>query len=279
MGNVPAKAGDFIGRWREVVSDPLNLLINRVSMAGAVEDSLVTLHNGIKVPVEGEGTYYSDFSKILVINRGVHEPLEEYCFQECLKRMSTKPVMLELGAYWGHYSMWLKRVRPEASVVLVEPEEGNMRSGQLNFERNGMSGTFLLASVGKGQFEVDRFLATQGLDRLDILHADIQGAEVEMLEGAQLALQLHAIGYVFISTHSPDLHNGVIERLTAYGYRIDANSSLEDTTACDGLVAAAHPDRPSVFKGQPMSREAIARSTPKELLAFVSQLASSMEAP
>jgi len=44
----------------------------------------VILHNGIRVPVGGELACYGEFSDILVINRGVHEPLEEYCFQELL---------------------------------------------------------------------------------------------------------------------------------------------------------------------------------------------------
>ncbi len=277
MAQVPPKAAAFIDRWREVVSDPLNLLIERVPFAGGVEDSLVTLHNGIKVPISGEGTYYSDFSQILVINRGVHEPLEEYCFQQCLKHLGEFPVMLELGAYWGHYSMWLKLARPSAIAHLVEPDANNLRSGQLNFERNNLQGNFHHAEVGRGKFEVDKFLIDHKLGHLDILHSDIQGLEGEMFDGAHFILQSRDVGYVFISTHSPNLHRTTIDRLSAYGYRIDASSSLEHTTACDGLVVASLPELPPVFRGQPMSREAIARSTPKELLAFVSQLASSME--
>jgi hypothetical protein len=40
-----------------------------------------------------------------VLNRGVHEPLEEFVFQEVLKRLPEACAMIELGAYWGHYSM------------------------------------------------------------------------------------------------------------------------------------------------------------------------------
>jgi hypothetical protein len=31
----------------------------------------------------------------------VHEPLEEYVFQEVLRTMPEAPMMLELGAYWA----------------------------------------------------------------------------------------------------------------------------------------------------------------------------------
>jgi hypothetical protein len=102
------KAPSFLERYREVVSDPINLLIKRVPEAGYVDkNGFVILHNGNRVPVEGKLAYYNNFSDILIINRGVHEPLEEFCFQEVLKKIKTEsPIMIELGAYWAHYSMW-----------------------------------------------------------------------------------------------------------------------------------------------------------------------------
>ena len=54
---IPPKAHDYAGRFREVISDPLNLLIERVPDAGFVEDGLVTLHNGVRAPIEGKGAY------------------------------------------------------------------------------------------------------------------------------------------------------------------------------------------------------------------------------
>ena len=89
---------DFLGRFREIVSDPLNLLIERHPRAGMVEHGLVWLHNGNRVSLDG---YYGRFSEILVINRGVHEPLEEFVFQELMRILPAEPVMLELGAYWS----------------------------------------------------------------------------------------------------------------------------------------------------------------------------------
>jgi hypothetical protein len=57
------------------------------------------------------------------MNRGVHEPLEEYVFQELLNLLPEKPSMLELGAYWcGHCSIWFKKKYPESSVYMVEPD-------------------------------------------------------------------------------------------------------------------------------------------------------------
>ena len=62
------KAGpnDFLGRFREIISDPLNILIKRNSFAGMVDKhGYVYLHNGNKVPLSGENSYYGSFSNIL----------------------------------------------------------------------------------------------------------------------------------------------------------------------------------------------------------------------
>ena len=113
------KAGpnDFLGRFREIISDPMNLIIERHSSSGMDDrEGYVYLHNGNRVPVAGEDSYYGDFSKVLIINRGVHEPLEEFCFQETLKKITDQqPIMIELGSYWVHYSMWFLKKFPKSS--------------------------------------------------------------------------------------------------------------------------------------------------------------------
>ena len=269
--DVPAKGRDYLERFREVVSDPLNLLIDRVPLAGVVEDGLVWLHNGNRAPAAGPAAYYGDFSQILVINRGVHEPLEEYVFQELLRRLPPAPQMLELGAYWGHYSMWLKRVRPESRVFLVEPNPKWLRAGEGNFALNGLDGEYIEGFVAQGQFEVDRFLAERGIERLDVLHCDIQGFELQMLEGASGALARQAVDYVFVSTHGQKLHRRAVKQLRAFGYRVEVSSDFErETTSFDGLLFASSPRQAALFDDfTPMGREQICSSSPEALLDYL----------
>jgi hypothetical protein len=263
-----APAADFLGRFREIVSDPLNLLIERHPLAGSIEGNVVVLHNGLRVPVVGPRAYYGDFAMILVVNRGVHEPVEEYAFQVVLDRLPERPTMLELGAYWGHYSMWLKQRRPDATVHLVEPHPENLAAGAENFARAGFSASFHQALVGPGAFEVDGFLESAGIERLEVLHSDIQGAELAMLDGAARALGRHAVDYAFVSTHSTPLHAAVADRLQRFGYRIEVSSSFEGTTSHDGFLLATSPCVARVFEAfPPLDRDRIARSTPAELLA------------
>jgi len=263
-----AKAADFRGRFREIVSDPLNLLIARNPQAGMVVGDEVVLHNGHRVPLRGELAYYDDFSDILIINRGVHEPLEEYAFQQVLAQLPQAPNMLELGAYWAHYSMWLQQACPKAQNHLVEPEEKCLAVGQANFAKNGYTGRFTQAFVGQGQFEVDAYLAEQGLERLDILHSDIQGFEVEMLDGAQKTLSEQRADYLFISTHSQEIHAETMQRLTGFGYRIEVAADFEhQTTSYDGFILGVAPKLPRVFPGAvPLGRGEITGASPDILL-------------
>lgn len=260
---------DFPGRYREIISDPVNLLIRRVPMAGVVAQGMVTLHNGLQVPVAGPGSYYDTFSDILIFNRGVHEPLEEFAFQQMLPLVGPAPTMLELGAYWAHYSMWMQQRHPDARNWMVEAEAANVEVGRQNFIRNQMRGTFIQSTVGTGGFEVDAFMASDGApERLSVLHSDIQGFELQMLLGATQTFALQKVDYAFISTHSQDIHAAVVEIMTVMGYRIEVSSDFaHSSTSMDGLVLASHPDRPAVLPEVTMlGREEICGADPAVLV-------------
>lgn len=274
-GSAPEKAapGDFTARYREIVSDPLNLLIPRHPQAGVVEGDNVILHNGHRVAFSGPMAYYRDFSSILIINRGVHEPLEEYAFYRVLAHLPEAPTMVELGAYWGHYSMWMKQARPAASIHLVEPDEHNLSVGKANCALNGYDARFTQAGVGPDDFVLDRYMADEGLDHLTVLHSDIQGAELDLMDGAEQTLAERKVSYWFVSTHSQGIHHRVKRALFDAGYRIEVSADWrEETTSFDGFILAAHPDRPPVFDGlKPPGRAEIALARPQQLIGFLNQ--------
>jgi hypothetical protein len=268
---LPPKAADtdLVGRFREVMSDPLNLLIERVPMAGIVEANEVYLHNGNRVPIAGEGAYYGAFSHLLIVNRGVHEPLEEFVFQEVLRTMPEAPRMIELGAYWAHYSMWLKRARPRAKTTMVEVDPTYLAAGRRNFARNGFDGEFIQAPVAKGRWELDPFVHSRGIERIDVLHVDIQGHETDMLAGAERTLSNMIVDYLFIATHTQAIHERMIADVGRYGYRIEVTSDLDsETTSCDGLIFASSPRAKQIFTGfRHFGRKKIALGRPDDLFA------------
>ena len=238
--------------WNErtalTISCPDNAAIKRVSGAGEAHGGVMTMHNGVRILL---GSYYgAPMAELLAKNKGVHEPQEEIAFDEVLKVMKPGASMIELGAYWGFYSLSFAQAVRDARCILVEPSAGNLRYGQDNFALNGYQAEFVHGGIGSNgdllkmhalPTTVDRLCAEHDLDDLDMLHADIQGAEAEMLEGADRMLSGLHVGFLFISTHSDDLHAAVKAALVKYGYRPFLDIPPSQSYSVDGIVAASAP--------------------------------------
>ena len=124
------------------------------------------------------------------------------------------------------------------------------------------------AYVGRGHFAVAEFMRQASLSRIDVLHVDIQGYEMEMLEGCEDLLERKAIDYLFLSTHTQDLHRDVLLDLQAVGYRVEVSSDFEhQTTSFDGFVFATSPDVPQLLPGfKPPERARIPVETPADIV-------------
>jgi hypothetical protein len=266
-----ASDNDFAGRFREIIMDPLNLLINRVHNSGTLNEDRVILHNGIEVRYSGDYAYYGDFSQILILNRGVHEPLEEFIFQELLKKLPESSSMIELGAYWGHYSMWLKKTKLNSKTTLVEAEEHNLNVGKFNFNRLGFTANFIQQRVGHRNFSIDKFFNENSIDHLNLLHSDIQGYELEMIIDSSNTLSNYAIDYLMISTHSQSLHYSVIEHLVKHNYDIEVTSDFDnETTSCDGFILASSPKIDKVVSNwKPLSRLEIVNLPVNDIFNYI----------
>ncbi|MDA3924618.1 MAG: FkbM family methyltransferase [Kiritimatiellae bacterium] len=237
---------DWSSRITDVLSAPDNLRIERVADAGRIIKDILVMHNGVKIYT---GSYYGDgMLELLVNNRGVHEPQEEFVFNRVIESLPEKCTMIELGAYWSFYSLSLLNKRPFASCYMVEPVKRNLASGLLNFRLNGCDGVFVNAGVGGVSSRypkvvtVDSLCEKYDIDFIDILHSDIQGNEVLMLDGAEKALGQKKVGWWFISTHSNSLHEECVQRLQQKGYEITASVNLEETYSFDGLIVANLPE-------------------------------------
>jgi hypothetical protein len=241
----------WISRIEDVVRCPDATRIPRVPGAGKICGRYQIMHNGLKVVKDGYYAY--PITRMLLLTGGVHEPQEEYAFGEVLRHMPAGAVMIELGAYWGFYSMWFNQQVPEARNFLVEPEPLNLEYGRRNFRANRMTGSFHRGYVGRVSgvapdraaiICVDGFAAANKIDFIDMLHADIQGFEMQMLEGADRMLREKKIGYCFISTHNEELHEQCMRRLADKGYRIVAEASPAHSYSVDGLIVAKESRMP-----------------------------------
>ena len=253
----------------EPAVDPLELRVERtiacrdtdyipkVDRAGEIElnhnPPYQIMHNGVKVELGG---YHGDWmQRIITSLRGHHEPQEEKVFYEILKHVGDKPTMLELGAYWAYYSLWFRRTFPDATSFMVEPILNNFELAKRNFKLNGLEGHFIYGCIGDSyldnttfvnwnkdridmpQFSVDHIIEANNIEFLDVLHSDIQGAEVDMLNGCLKSIENNKIGFFVVSTHG-DKHEKCLNFFREREMHIIAEHSIDASASADGLIVA-----------------------------------------
>ncbi len=258
--------------WQQRISLAMessdNEHIPRVANAGQLIHGTQIMHNGLRINC---GSYYGpELLQLLLQNRGVHEPQEERVFKMVVNSLQPGAVMLELGAYWAFYSMWFLSVVPRGKAYMVEPESFRLECGERNFKLNGLRGDFTHAfisdeprpggmmvvnydSVERSDFDggeirkgelgpptitVDEFSADKNIDRIDVLHSDIQGHELDMLRGAKRMLDEQRVGYIFLSSHSNELHDQCRKHLLERGFIILADANLPESFSFDGVLVA-----------------------------------------
>ena len=135
----------------------------------------------------------------------------------------------------------------------IEPEESSLECGELNCSINRVSADFTQAFVGKNHLNISDFVKEKGIEYIDVLHSDIQGYELEMLSDITALLDQAKIRYLFISTHSDELHHACISLLEEHDYRIISKADFETETFChDGIIVACHKtntDIPTISLG------------------------------
>ena len=235
--------------------------IPKVKDAGVVVDNHQIMHNGIKVIRDGyQGAWMTE---IITRLRGHHEPQEERLFYEILKRLqgsSSTPSMIELGAWWCYYTMWFLNEFPSAKAICIEPEEQNLELGKKNLRLNGLNAEFLRARIGSSYelgneispvdlsaevIDLDSVLRRFSMNKLDVLHCDIQGFELPMLESSLQFLATRKIRFVIISTHHISIsgdeftHEKCLELLKMAGAHIICEHNVGESFSGDGLIAAS----------------------------------------
>ncbi len=204
------------------------------------------MHNGVKIVLN---SYYDVQWLTDVIHglKGHHEPQEEKCFYEVLKYMPENAIMIELGSYWAYYSLWFNFRVKNAKTYLIEPDVRRLEIGKKNFELNNKVGIFRRGFAGKMIDEdpdimgaewisLDDFIESQGIEHVNILHADIQGGESDMLQTT--VKHVDTIDYFFISTHGDHIHLSCLHFFKTHGFTILAEHTSPESCSGDGLIVA-----------------------------------------
>ncbi len=252
--------------------------IPKVDLAGEVFESpagrVQRMHNGVLVEADGYcGAWMTEIIRRL---HGHHEPQEERLFHEIIGRLPTGATMFELGGYWAYYSLWLKHAVPGARSLVVEPDPVNRGVGMRNFALNSQQAEFVAAGVGErpgtlrfrcedgsrrsvSVVSVDALMEQHRIEFLDVLHADIQGAELAMLRGAAETIRRGRVRFLMLSTHhhsisgDPLTHQRCLSHLRDIGARILCEHTVAESFSGDGLILASFDARDAELAGVPIS--------------------------
>lgn len=244
--------------WKKRIDDVLickdNAFIPRVPNAGSINKDVQIMYNGLKIRL---GSYYGSANhiagqhKLLEANKGVHEPQEERVFHEVLQWMPPQASMIELGAFWSFYSMCFNKAVSNSFNYMIEPVAENLYCGKRNFQLNNMKGDFTQAYLGQQSDDrwysiktvcIDDFVKRKKIQHVNLLHSDIQGYEYEMLLGAEKTIKAKMVDYIFISTHSNELHANCRDFLEKHNFVVIADADLDQTFSYDGLIVARRAD-------------------------------------
>jgi len=94
-----------------------------------------------------------------------------------------------------------------------------------------------------------------------------------MLQGAQDVLNRRHVHYLFVSTHSQQIHGEIVGQLRNLGYRVEISSDFDvQTTSFDGFVFASSPDVDPVFEQIGILRREEIAQRPADILRSLALL-------
>lgn len=266
--------------------------IAKVRGAGSIVErdgtKVQIMHNGVLVV---EGCYYGDWmTRIITDLGGHHEPQEELVFHHILKHIPAEATMIELGGYWSYYSLWFLHAargrrwprlwgdRTRRRAIVLEPDPAHLSIGHSNAKLNGLAPEFVHGCVGGRplsdlsfateksgtirlrQYSVPELMHEAEIEYLDILHCDIQGAEVEVIESLAPILQQRRIRFLVVSTHAhhisgnPLTHQLCLAMLKSAGAQILEEHDVHESYSGDGLIACHFGREPLDWPRLRMSR-------------------------
>ena len=232
--------------------------IPKVADAGEVVEQdgqrVQIMHEGTRVVADGYcGGWMTDVIHGL---RGHHEPQEELLFHHLLRHVRPGTLMVELGCWWAYYTNWYLGTVPGSKALCVEPDPANLEVGRRNLAINGRTATFIQAFVGSPStplsnscghecLDMDAVLARAGGRPIEMLHMDVQGAELPFIESMRRAVESHMVRFAVVSTHhesisgSATTHEDCVRMLKSLGATVFLEHDVYESYSGDGLIVAS----------------------------------------
>lgn len=182
------------------------------------------------------------------------EDFDRDLFKKCMPYFDKPPVIFDIGAHEGHYTKFVLEMIPDADCYLFEPNErlyhtlcGYKKVFQLAIcDRNGAR-TFYscpkandeLSSLYKREvFEqtgcaesfvygdsIDGFCFSMSIEEIDYMKVDVEGAELDVLNGCPSMMRNKKIKYIQIEYGGTYKDAGItfvqiIQTANLFGYRV-----------------------------------------------------------
>lgn len=249
--------------------------IPKVEGAGEVivvdGETVQVMHNGLLVSEGGYGGSW--MTEIIRSLEGHHEPQQELVFDTIIRRLADdtpSPTMVEFGSHWTYYGLWFLSSLATGRLIGLEPDPLYLAIGKGNAERNGLSDrvTFEHGAIGNepgemiafeaesdgavvsvAQYDLDSLMAENEIDHVDLVLADVQGAESVLVRRADPSLRAGRVRFLVVSTHhhsisgDPLTHQRMVDLIVNAGGHIIAEHSITESFSGDGLVAASFDER------------------------------------
>ena len=180
--------------------------------------------------------FYDIFEEILI------DLFEKACLE--LTKNENKLIfnMIELGSNQAYYSLLFHKIMMKHGKIpvniMVESNTEYLERGYNHFKINSATGKFYNSIIGdinttKKIPDLHKFLdngvklttlkdvmTKDNIEYLDILHCDIDSSEYDMLMTSKNVFQNKLIDYIFLSTHSLELHKNCKDFLLECGYSV-----------------------------------------------------------
>lgn len=242
--------------------------IPKVPGAGTIvrdgEHQVQIMHNGLRVQAGG---YYGDWmAQIIRGLQGHHEPQEELVFHHLLRYVRNNTRMAELGAFWAYYTLWYLKEIPGSTALCVEPDAYNLSVGRNNawlnqmlervaFRNAWIGGQAAPAVAGRTEnsggdiqlpvMNMDSVLEAAGGQPLELLHMDVQGAELGFIHSMRDAVGRGLVRFAMVSTHhssisgSTTTHPDCVDALRTLGANVLVEHDVVESFSGDGMILAS----------------------------------------
>jgi len=234
-------------------TDPLQKVPDAGEVIEQAGQRVQVMHEGTRVIADGYcGGWMTDVIHGL---RGHHEPQEELLFHHLLAYARPDSLMVELGSYWAYYTNWYLGAVPGSTALCVEPDSANLEVGRRNLALNGRTATFIPAFVGSASprswagsreyLDMDAVVARVGGRPIEMLHMDVQGAELPFIQSMQRAVTERKVRFTVISTHhesisgSASTHEDCVRALNSLGAKVFVDHDVYESYSGDGLIVAS----------------------------------------